>query len=87
MKVRLGPCYQTKNLGPQCGQNWFNTYYDILLYTGLGLGRGCQAIRNPAWDLLIYFSPRPDYTLTVRDRYGENPYRNSPYSSVKSGRE
>jgi len=78
MKVRLGPCYQTRNLGPQCGENWFNAYYDFLWYTGLGLGRGVQAIRNPAWDLLIYFTPRPGRKHTVVDRYLENPYRNSP---------
>jgi hypothetical protein len=78
MKVRLGPCFQTRNLGPQCGENWFNAYYDDLYYTGLGLGRGVQAIRNPAWDLLVYFTPRPGRTQTVVDRYLENPYRCSP---------
>lgn len=78
MKVRLGPCIQTRNLGPQCGENWFNAYYDDLWYTGLGLGRGVQAIRNPAWDLMVYFTKRPDRKQTVVDRYLENPYRNSP---------
>lgn len=78
MKVRLGPCYQTRCLGPQCGENWFNAYYDDLYYTGLGLGRGVQAIRNPSWDLLVYFAPRPGRKHTVVDRYLENPYRNSP---------
>lgn len=78
LKLRLGPCFQTRNLGPQCGENWFNTYYDELYYTGLGLGRGVQAIRNPAWDLLVYFSPRPGRAHTVVDRTGENPYRGSP---------
>lgn len=78
MKVRLGPCYQTRDLGPQCGEHWFNAYYDQLYYTGLGLGRGVQAIRNPAWDLLVYFSPRPGRKHTVLDRYMENPYRCSP---------
>jgi hypothetical protein len=78
MKVRLGPCIQTRNLGPQCGENWFNAYYDELYYTGLGLGRGVQAIRNPSWDLLVYFTPRPGRAHTVVDRYLENPYRCSP---------
>lgn len=78
MKVRLGPCYQTRCLGPQCGENWFNAYYDDLWYTGLGLGRGIQAIRNPAWDLMVYFTPREGRKHTVQDRYIENPYRNSP---------
>lgn len=78
MKVRLGPCYYARCLGPQCGENWFNAYYDKLWYTGLGLGRGVQSIRNPSWDLLIYFSPRANRKHTVLDRYLENPYRNSP---------
>jgi len=78
MKVRLGPCFQTRCLGPQSGENWFNAYYDDLWYTGLGLGRGVQAIRNPAWDLLVYFTPREGRKHTVLDRYLENPYRNSP---------
>ncbi len=65
-------------VSPQCGENWFNAYYDDLYYTGLGLGRGVQAIRNPSWDLLVYFSPRPGRTHTVVDRYLENPYRCSP---------
>ncbi len=78
MKVRLGPCYYARNLGPESGENWFNGYYDQIYYTGLGLGRGVQAIRNPAWDLLVYFSPRADRKHTVLDRFLENPYRNSP---------
>ncbi|MHB9024153.1 MAG: DOMON domain-containing protein [Armatimonadota bacterium] len=78
MKVRLGPCYYARDLGPECGNNWFNTYYDQLYYTGLGLGMGVQAMRNPAWDLLVYFSPRPDRKHTVLDRFLDNPYRQSP---------
>lgn len=78
MKVRLGPCYYARNLGAQNGDNWFNAYYDQIYYTGLGLGRGVQAIRNPAWDLLVYFAPRAGRKHTVLDRYADNPYRNSP---------
>jgi hypothetical protein len=78
MKTRLGPCVQTRDLGPQCGENWFNTYYDELYYTGLGLGRGVQVIKNPAWDLLVYFSPRAQYNQTMVDRFSENAYRCSP---------
>jgi hypothetical protein len=78
MKVRVGPCQQTRNLGPQCGENWFNTYYDELYWTGLGLGYGVQAFPNPAWDLLVYFAPRPGRTHTVNDAFLENVYRLSP---------
>ncbi|MHB9024196.1 MAG: sugar-binding protein [Armatimonadota bacterium] len=78
MKVRLGPCYNTRILGPECGAHWFNTYYDRLYYTSLGLGKAGQIFRNPAWDLLVYFSPRADRKHTVTDRYQENPFRGSP---------
>ena len=78
MKVRLGPSIQTRCLGPECGAHWFNTYYDQLYYTGLGRGRGVHAYRNPAWDLLVYFTPRAGRRHTVTDRYAQNPYRCSP---------
>jgi hypothetical protein len=78
MKVRLGPCWQTRCLGPQCGENWFNTYFDQMYYTGLGLGRGVQAMRNPSWDLLVYFAPRPGRKHTVQDRFLENVWRAAP---------
>jgi len=78
MKVRVGPCWQTRNVGPQSGTSWFNAYYDQLYHTGLGQGRGIHAFRNPAWDLLVSFSPRKGYRQSLLDRYDENPYRNSP---------
>ncbi|OPZ82516.1 MAG: hypothetical protein BWY76_02687 [bacterium ADurb.Bin429] len=78
LKVRVGPCYQARDLGPQCGPHWFNTYVEELYCTGLGLGRGVQSFFNPPWDLLVYFSPRPDRSHTVSDSYAENPYRQMP---------
>ena len=77
MKVRVGPCWQTRDLGPQCGDDWFNTYYEWIYFTGLGLGRGVHSYRNPAWDLLVKFAPREDTRVTVVDRYEDNPYRTS----------
>lgn len=76
-KARVGPCIQTRSLGPECGDHWFNTYYDQLIYSGMGRGGGVQAMRNPAWDLLVYFAPRSDRKQTVDDRTAANPY-NSP---------
>lgn len=76
--VRMGPCWQTRDLGPQCGENWFNTYYSKLNYASAGLGKDVHTYRNPAWDLLVYFTPRAGRTQTVLDRYEENPFRNSP---------
>ena len=78
MRVRVGPCWQTRDLGPQCGEDWFNTYYEWIYFTGLGLGRGVHAYRNPAWDLLVRFAPRVETQVTVVDRYKDNPYRPSP---------
>jgi len=78
VRVRLGPCYQTRDIGPQCGENWFNTYYEEMYVTGLGLGRGVQSFMTPPWDLLLYFSPRRGLKHTVADSYAENPYRQSP---------
>ena len=77
MKVRLGPGFQTRCLGPQCGTNWFNTYYDQLWVSGL-YNNGGQATRNPSWDLLVYFSPRAHRRHDVVDRYADNPCRPSP---------
>jgi len=78
MRVRIGPCWQTRDLGPQCGKDWFNAYYEYIYFTGLGLGRGVHAYRNPAWDLLVRFGPREGTQITALDRYEDNPYRPSP---------
>ncbi|NOZ24004.1 MAG: hypothetical protein GXP25_23245 [Planctomycetes bacterium] len=78
MNIRVGPCWQTRDLGPQCGDDWFNAYYEYIYYTGLGLGKGVHAYRNPAWDLLVRFAPRADTRITVQDRYEDNPFRTSP---------
>jgi len=78
MKVRVGPCWQTRDLGPQCGDDWFNTYFEWIYHTGLGLGKGVHAYRNPAWDLLVRFAPREETRCTVDDRYEDNPWRPSP---------
>jgi len=40
--------------------------------------RGVHAYRNPAWDLLVCFTPRTGRPQTVADRYNDNPYRCSP---------
>jgi len=79
MKVRLGPGFQTRCLGPQSGPNWFNTYYDELL-SGSAFGNlgPVHVIRNPAWDLLVYFGDRPHAGYQVMDRFDVAPTRNSP---------
>jgi len=78
MKVRVGPCWQTRDLGPQCGDQWFNTYFEWIYFTGLGLGKGVHAYRNPAWDLLVRFAPRDETRISVMSRYDDNPWRPCP---------
>jgi hypothetical protein len=78
LKVRAGTNIHTRDLGPECGDHWFNAYYDDLYWTGLGLGYGVQEFRNPARDLLVYFTPRKEYAVNVRDTYLENRYQLSP---------
>lgn len=78
MKLRFGPCWHARNLGPQCGEDWFNTWYGGLYSTGLGVGRGVHVFPNPPWDLLVAFAPRQDCVIEVADRYDENPWRVSP---------
>jgi len=78
MKTRVGPCWQARSLGPTCGEHWFNCYYQWLYHTGLGLGRGVQSIRNPNYDLLVWFSPRAGRRHVVLDRTRENVWRCSP---------
>jgi len=79
MKVRMGPCFQTRCLGPQCGRNWFNTYYDEMYSGAVLTGVGpVQSISNPHWDLLVYFADRPHRECSVIDRFAEMPPRCSP---------
>jgi len=77
MKTRLGPGFQTRCLGPECGPNWFNTYYDQMYMVG-GTKANVHRMRNPAWDLLVYFCPRPGRKHTVGDRFADNPWQCSP---------
>jgi len=79
MKVRMGPCFQTRCLGPQCGRNWFNTYYDEMLHGAVLSGLGpIHSIKNPHWDLLVYFADRPHREHSILDRFAEMPPRCSP---------
>lgn len=75
---RLGPCWQTQQVGPEVGPNWANTYVEHLFLSGLGLGRGVHRWKNPAWDLLVFHPPKDDCSLEIVDRFDEQPYRTLP---------
>ncbi len=76
--VRLGPCWQTQQVGPEIGDSWANTYVDSVFTTGLGLGRGFQRWKNPAQDLIVFHPSHPEYYLEIVNRFDEQPYRPLP---------
>lgn len=75
---RVGPCWQTQQVGPEIGENWANTYVQSLFCTGLGLGRGFLRWKNPPQDLLVFYPPQKDCHLEIVNRFEEQPYRQLP---------
>lgn len=76
--ARVGPSWLSRQMGPASGDNWVNTYFDIMPYTGLGQGGGMHRWRNFHYDLLTYFVPRPNCELSVTDFTTHNRYMNAP---------
>ncbi len=76
--ARVRQQWQTRNISPKAGGHWANTHIPWMLMTGLGLGRGVQRWLNPAWDLLIYFTPQPGRDYEVYDRSLENVWQAVP---------
>jgi len=69
LKLRWGPVYRARNLGPDHGPNWANTYLGGWIPLR-GLGRGAPVYtrwRNSPRDLLIYFLPGAQGTLEIAD--------------------
>jgi hypothetical protein len=77
--ARIGPSWLSRQLYTS-GPNWVNTYFDEMPYTGLGKGGGMHYWKNPNYDLLTWFVPRPGMTLALSDFTGQNPYMNAPLS-------
>jgi len=75
---RIGPCWQTQQVGPEVGPNWANTYVRNLWLTGLGTGGGMHRWRQPAWDLLVFHPPQKDNRLEIVDRYKDQIWRVLP---------
>jgi len=48
--ARIASAYNSQNIGPQVGDHWANTYFS-------GPRSSTQTVKNPPYDLLVYFSP------------------------------
>lgn len=69
LKLRWGQLYRVRNLGPDFGPNWANTYLGEWIPLR-GLGKNAPVLtrwRNTPRDLLIYYLPGPQGTLEVVD--------------------
>jgi hypothetical protein len=67
-KARVAPLWNTRNVGPQIGAHWANTFMG-----GLVTGNGQEEMLSPPADLLVWFAPREDCRLQVVDRLAEDP--------------
>ncbi|MHB9134069.1 MAG: hypothetical protein ACYDBB_23615 [Armatimonadota bacterium] len=69
LRLRWGSQYRVRNLGPDYGANWANTYLGDWVPVR-GLGNNSTVLtrwRNAPRDLLIYFLPDKDGSLEVMD--------------------
>ncbi len=69
LDTRWGQNYRVRNLGPDYGANWANTYLgEWVPLRGLGIGAPVYTRwRNSPRDLLIYFLPEKNASLQVVD--------------------
>ena len=77
--ARIGPSWLSRQMYTS-GPNWVNTFFDIMPYTGLGHGGGMHYWKNPNYDLVTWFVPRPGMTLALSDLQGQNFWMNAPLS-------
>lgn len=76
-----GPQWRARQIGPGIGENYAETYFDILPGDWWGKGREpgrANRFLNPSWNLLVYFLPRPGCTLRIVDESRENIWRHAP---------
>ncbi|HOX40508.1 MAG TPA: hypothetical protein PL033_21220 [Candidatus Brocadiia bacterium] len=67
-KARVAPLWNTRNIGPQIGAHWANTFMGSLVASN-----GQVEMLSPPADLLVWFAPREDCRLQVVDRLVEDP--------------
>ncbi len=79
LRVRWGTLYRVRNLAPDFGPNWANTYLgDWVPLRGLGSTPILTRWRNEPRDLLVYFLPDKDGALEVMDESPADPTRPLP---------
>jgi hypothetical protein len=66
-RARVSPLWNTRNIGPQVGEHWANTFMGTLVASN-----GQVEMDAPPVDLLVWFAPRPDCRLQVVDRLQED---------------
>jgi len=71
-KCRIGPCWQTQQVGPSVGKHWANTHVDFLFLSGLGQGLGIQRWKQPTRDLLVFHPPQTDCSFSMVVRHDLN---------------
>jgi len=64
-KCRVFPTWTTRRVGPKVGPNWANTHVDTLITRGIFNPVVYSERHNPAYDLLVYFSPRTDRQMRI----------------------
>ncbi|MCB1096102.1 MAG: hypothetical protein KDN22_11050 [Verrucomicrobiae bacterium] len=67
-QARVAALWNTQNIGPQIGNHWANTFM-----TAPVASNGKIAMHTPPADLLVYFSPQPNWKMQVVDRTAEDP--------------
>lgn len=64
-RARVGPVWNTQNIGEPRGPNWVDTWFTAHWYQGVRL------YENPPWNLLVYYAPRDGASLAVTDPPGD----------------
>lgn len=60
-RARVGAVYNTQNVGPQVGRHWANTFFNAPMAQTV-------PVKNPLYDLLVYFVEKPDRRMSVVNR-------------------
>jgi hypothetical protein len=67
-RARVAPLWNTRNVGPQIGSHWANTFLGAPVASN-----GQVEMKSPPADLLVWFAPREDCRLQVLDRLVDDP--------------
>jgi hypothetical protein len=73
--ARVGPTWNTQNIGPASGDHWINTWFSAHWF------QNTRLYPNPYWELLVYHAPHPDRRLVVHNRLDEKNACDVPFST------